>query len=105
MYSLNVVKPSRIKEYAKAFAPAAASLETWLKKAAHAEWSNLIEVKATINSVDQVTVASGRRVLVFNIAGNGFRLIVAAHFNRKTLYVLRFMTHAEYSKDKWKNEL
>jgi len=33
------------------------------------------------------------------------RRLIAAHFNRQTIFTLRFMTHAEYSKDHWKNEL
>jgi mRNA interferase HigB len=42
---------------------------------------------------------------VFNVCGNDFRLIVAIHYNRGIVYTLRFLTHAEYSKDKWKKEL
>lgn len=48
---------------------------------------------------------SGRQVLVFNIRRNDYRLIVATHFNRQIVYTLRFMTHAEYSKDDWKETL
>jgi mRNA interferase HigB len=33
------------------------------------------------------------------------RLIAAVHFNRQIVYTLRFMTHAEYSKDRWKETL
>ena len=44
-------------------------------------------------------------VLVFNIRRNDYRLIVAAHFNRQIVSTLRLMTHAEYSKDRWKDSL
>jgi mRNA interferase HigB len=44
-------------------------------------------------------------VLIFNIRRNDCRLIAAAHFNRQIVYVMRFMTHAEYSKDRWKETL
>lgn len=50
-------------------------------------------------------VRSGRQVLIFNIRRNDYRLIVAAHFNRQIVYTLRFMTRAEYSKDRWKDTL
>ena len=46
-----------------------------------------------------------RQVLVFNIRRNDYRLIVAAHFNRQIVYTLRFVTHAEYSKNRWKETL
>jgi mRNA interferase HigB len=42
---------------------------------------------------------------VFNIRRNDYRLITAAHFNRQIVYVMRFLTHAEYSKDRWKETL
>lgn len=102
---MNVIKPARIREYFKKYARAKASLEEWLKKAKQARWKRFIDVRETMSSVDQVKVASGRTVLVFDIGGNDFRLICAAHFNHENLYVLRFLTHAEYSKDQWKKEL
>jgi mRNA interferase HigB len=44
-------------------------------------------------------------VLVFNVCGNSYRLIVAMHFDRQMAYTLRFLTHADYSQDRWKDEL
>ena len=102
---MNVIKPTRIREFGKTHARAAVSLNQWLKLAAQARWQSLTDVKKTFGSVDQIKVASGNQVLVFNIAGNVFRLICAVHFNRGKLYVLRFLTHADYSKDNWKSEL
>jgi mRNA interferase HigB len=42
---------------------------------------------------------------VFNIEHNRHRLIAAIHFNTQTVYVLRIMTHQEYSRNRWKEEL
>jgi mRNA interferase HigB len=102
---MNVVKPSRIREYARKHARAAASLGLWLVKVRHAKWSCFVDVRATFGSADQVAVGSNKQIIVFNIGGNSFRLICAAHFNRQNLYVLRFLTHAEYNRNGWKNEL
>jgi mRNA interferase HigB len=44
-------------------------------------------------------------VVVFNVGGDDFRLVCAVHFNTGMVFALRFMTHAEYSKDAWKDEL
>ena len=52
-----------------------------------------------------VAVASGRTVVVFNVRGNRYRLVTAIHYNRQIIYTLRFMTHAEYSKNRWKDTL
>jgi mRNA interferase HigB len=42
---------------------------------------------------------------VFNVCGNTYRLVVALHFNTQMALTLRFLTHAEYSKDRWKDDL
>jgi mRNA interferase HigB len=52
-----------------------------------------------------VTVRSGRQVVVFNIGGNKYRLITAIHYNRQLVFTLRVLTHAEYSRDDWKDVL
>ena len=37
--------------------------------------------------------------------GNRYRLIAAIHYQWGMVYVLRFLTHAQYDKDQWKGEL
>jgi mRNA-degrading endonuclease HigB of HigAB toxin-antitoxin module len=43
-------------------------------------------------------------VVVFNIGGGAFCLITAIHYNRGIVYIRKFLTHAEYSKEEWKND-
>jgi len=50
-------------------------------------------------SADPVRVASNKAVVVFNIHGNDYRLICAIHYNTGRVFLLRFLTHADYSKD------
>ena len=87
------------------FPKAARFLEHWTAIVRAAEWKNLVDVRKTYPSADAVKVQSGRQVVVFNVCGNDYRLLAAMHFNRQVVYTLRFMTHAEYSKDRWKDEL
>jgi mRNA-degrading endonuclease HigB of HigAB toxin-antitoxin module len=42
--------------------------------------------------------------IVFNIKGNNYRLIVGIDYERQIVYYKYFLTHADYSKDKWKND-
>jgi mRNA interferase HigB len=85
--------------------PAARHLDVWRKTVKAATWRNLVDVRRSYPDTDSVKVRSGRTVLIFNIRRNDYRLIAAAHFNRQIIYTLRFMTHAEYSKDRWKETL
>jgi mRNA interferase HigB len=85
--------------------PAARPLDVWRMTVKAATWRNLVAVRRSYPDTDSVGVRSGRQVLVFNIRRNACRLIAAAHFNRQIVYTLRFMTHAEYGKDRWKETL
>ena len=80
-------------------------IESWCAIVKEVQWKNIKEVRASYPSADTVTVGSGSNVVVFNVCGNDFRLIVAIHYNRGIVYTLRFLGHAEYSKNKWKEEL
>jgi mRNA interferase HigB len=84
---------------------AAAALAAWVNTVAHAHWKNPVELKQSFTDIDPVKVKSGNTVYVCNIRGNEFRLIMAVHFNRDRVYVLRFLTHAEYDRQNWKQEL
>ena len=80
-------------------------LDVWRKTVKAALWRNFVDVRRSYPDTDAVRVRSGRLVLVFNIRRNDYRLIAAVHFNRQIVYTLLFMSHAEYSKDRWKNAL
>jgi mRNA interferase HigB len=102
---VRIIKPTRIREYWRRHPGAKSSLEQWLLRARAAIWLSFMDVRETFPGADLMIVASGRRVVVFNIAGNRYRLITAIHFNRHKVFVLRFLTHAEYDKNEWKDTL
>ncbi len=52
-----------------------------------------------------VTVASRRSVVVFNVTHNRYRLIAAVHFNMQIVYTLMILTHKEYDRNAWKEQL
>jgi len=102
---MRVIKPSTVRGQWGRHPQARAGLENWLRLADGADWRSFDDVRATFPHADQVIVGSGRPVIVFNIAGNKYRLVMAMHFNTGKAFVLRFLTHAEYSKNRWKDQL
>jgi mRNA interferase HigB len=102
---MRVIKPGTVREWMRQHPAARPGLEWWLDAVQRGSWGNLIELRRTFPAADSVKVASGRQVIVFNISGNSFRLIAAVHFNTGLAYALAFMTHAEYSKERWKATL
>jgi mRNA interferase HigB len=102
---VRIIKEAFLVAAGREHPPAVRHLEVWRKIVKTAMWRSLVDVRQTYPDTDGVRVRSGRRVLVFNIRRNDYRLVVAAHFNRQIIYTLRFMTHAEYSKERWKDTL
>ena len=41
---------------------------------------------------------------VFNIKGNKYRLISSINYEKQIIYVKYVLTHAEYDKDRWKDD-
>jgi mRNA interferase HigB len=99
------VKEQFLRDAADQYPKAAKYLAAWAKTVRLAAWRSLADVRGAYPSADMVAVGSGKRVIVFNVCGNTYRLIVAMHFDRQMAYTLRFLAHAEYSTDRWKDEL
>lgn len=102
---MRIIKEPTLQHFAARFPQAAEWLEAWRKNIRAASWKNLVDVRRVYPSADAVKVESGRTVVIFNVCGNKYRLIVALHYRSGIVYTLRFLTHAEYSKDQWKSEL
>jgi mRNA interferase HigB len=69
-------------------------LEAWYYEARHAQWSSPADVKAQYRSASII----GDNRVVFNIAGNKYRLIVRINYGSKTVFVRFIGTHKEYDK-------
>ena len=102
---MRIIKEKFLRDAAEQYPKAAKYLSGWTATVRGAAWQNMAEVRASYGSADTVHVRSGRPVIVFDVCGNTYRLIVAMHFNSQMAYMLRFLTHAEYDRDRWKDEL
>jgi mRNA interferase HigB len=102
---MRVIKEKFLKEIVPPRSKAGRWLDAWLAVVKRADWESIRDVRRTYPSADSVRVASGRSIIVFNVCGNDFRLITAIHYDKRRIYTLRFLTHAEYSKNHWKKEL
>jgi mRNA interferase HigB len=99
---MRIISRNRLTAFWEIHPQARFPLEEWYDTLRKARWQNLDEVRRIYPSSDMVKVKSGRSVTVFNIGGNKYRLITAIHFSTHTVYLLHVMTHAEYSKEHWK---
>jgi mRNA interferase HigB len=100
-----LIKRSTLRHYAQLFPQAARQLDDWARLTLSSNWRNLVETRRTFPHADPVKVKSGKTVTIFNVGGNNFRLITAIHYDRGKVFVLNFLTHAEYSREQWKSRL
>ena len=102
---MRIIKEAFLRDAAEQYPKAAKYLAAWTATVRAAAWRNMADVRGCYRNADVLHVRSRKPVIVFNVCGNTYRLIVAMHFNSQMAYTLRFLTHAEYDHDDWKDEL
>ncbi len=95
---VHLIRKETIESYAKKHPRSKTSLEDWLEKIKYADWERPGDIKKTFNSADLLGNGSNR--VVFDIAGNNFRMICKYAFGEKQvhLFVCWMGTHASYKK-------
>ena len=72
-------------------------LSRWFKIMRQTQFGSFTALRHTFPSADKVG-----EFVVFNIAGNKYRLIVSIHFNRGKVYIRRVLTHQAYDRGGWR---
>ena len=76
------------------YADAKAPLEAWHSEAIKARWHSPKDIKEQFRSA---SILKSNRV-VFNIAGNKYRLVVAMDYDRQACFVKFIGTHYQYDR-------
>jgi mRNA interferase HigB len=71
-----------------------AALHAWFGEVKKAQWTGTADVK---RSYATASIISADRV-VFNIKGNDYRLVVAADFERRIVWIKWIGTHKDYDR-------
>ncbi|WP_353930801.1 type II toxin-antitoxin system HigB family toxin [Okeanomitos corallinicola TIOX110] len=74
-------------------------IEDWNTTVKKSEWQNLEDVRKVYRDAEGVG-----NFTVFNIKGNNYRLIVGINYETQKVFYKYLLTHAEYNKEKWKND-
>lgn len=88
-----------MKEFHEKHPDAENSLTAWNKATKSADWQNFAEVRKTFAAASQVG-----NLTVFNIGGKKYRLIAYIDYKTKDIFIRHVLTHAEYDKNKWKDD-
>ena len=102
---MRIIKRARLVEFWTRHPKSRNALQRWFEITRAAAWRSFLNVKDNFPAADQVRVSSGSNCVVFDIAGNNYRMIAAIHYNRQIVHTLRIFTHAEYNTGQWKIQL
>lgn len=91
------IKRGALEQFWRKHPDAQVGLESGYEIVRQAHWKTPAEMQRVYPHVDVV----GRRV-VFNIAGNRYRLILRMNYRTQCVFILYVLSHAEYDKGAWK---
>lgn len=90
----NIIARATLLQYCKKYPGAAIALQEWYHEFVKYSFRNFNELKRVYGSASLV----GDDRIVFNIAGNKYRLVVRIVFEFKAVQIKWFGTHSEYDK-------
>jgi mRNA interferase HigB len=96
---MRVISKRRLREFWLKHSDARAPLVGWHRVVndKHLTWNDFHDSKATYGNASLVGDC-----VVFNIAGNKFRLIAKINYLTHNVFVRAVLTHAEYDEGRWK---
>lgn len=97
---MRVISKKKLRDFYLAHPQAEIPLTEWYYIMHEIKPANISELRKVFNSPDPV-----HGYTIFNIAGNKYRLVTAAHYNTQLCYVRQIWTHADYDKPMNKTKL
>jgi mRNA interferase HigB len=94
---MHIISKTRLKEFWTTHLKAESGLISWYKVTQNCYWENFSDVRKTYPSADLV-----KKLTVFNICGNNYRLITKIQFSYKKVFIRAVLTHSEYDEGNWK---
>lgn len=89
---MRIIARKTLREFWEQRADAEQPLKAWFREAAKADWNGPAAVKAQYRSASVV----GDSRVVFNIAGNKYRLVVKVNYPYRIVYIRFVGTHRQY---------
>src|SRR5437763_54429 len=81
---MRVISRPRLREFWQVHPRAEVSLRMWYKVVSAANWANFAELRQSFPGADQVG-----RLIVFNVAGNRYRLVALVDYTWQKVFVRR----------------
>lgn len=92
---VHLIRKQTIEEFAQKNVQSRASFAEWLTKVKNADWNVPEDIQATFGNSD--LLGNGTNRVVFNIAGNKYRMICKYAFGEAQVHLLDWYTCGIYT--------
>jgi mRNA interferase HigB len=99
---LRIIGQKVLQEFWERHDDARQALREWYKTAQAAQWQSLMDVRRIYPRADAVSTLASGTLIVFNICGNKYRLVVRIKYAWQLINIRCVLTHQEYDRDNWK---
>jgi len=96
---MRVISRRTLREFWEKHSQARNSLLLWYDRILKSSCQNFAELGQLFPAADLVG-----NFTVFNISGNNYRLITYIDYQAQIIFIRAVLTHAEYDREKWKND-
>ncbi len=94
---MRVIGTDKIDTFCRKHTDGCGQVKAWLSEAKEAVWRTPQDIKDCYASASFLH----DNIVIFNIKGNHYRLVVKVAFNTQLVLVKWLGTHAEYGRKKW----
>lgn len=94
-----MVAPKTLRAFFEQHPESADVLRDWYNVLKKAEFQNWAELKAMFRSVDLIESDKGNLLVVFDVGGNKYRVVVKLDLKSNIAFIRLVLTHQEY--DLW----
>ncbi len=96
---MHLISIRKLRNDAAIYPDISQAIEAWYGVVKNAQWKKLEDVRTIYRDAEAVG-----NFTVFNIKGNKYRLIVGIDYIGGTVYYKYLLTHANYDKNRWKDD-
>lgn len=91
---MRIISRKALRRFWERYADSEQPLRAWFREASRADWKSPAQIKAAYRSASLV----GNDRVVFNIAGNKYRLVVRVNYHYRVIYIRFVGTHRQYDR-------
>lgn len=99
---MNVITPRTLRTFWEKHPHAEVPLKAWMRDIQKNRYESFAEIRKRYPSADLAKTQDGDTVVIFNIGGNKYRLVVYISYKSQRVYIRHVMTHEAY--DLWNRQ-